>query len=201
MLDILWPSEHVGNHRKCNLNVAGALVNAPNIVIQSRQPPSCTISISRWAHYLHNEISCRCRSKQLFVFKYARNTPRGEKHKLFYNFCLQICKKHSKRRETQNPSSFATFLFKYAYQTHQEERNTNSKLWCLSLVGNADQMLAPITLPCSTFTCVLPLPFLLQHYCTILCFTIAVFAQTFLHSEMLTYAPYFLLQTYRRRLA
>ena len=99
MLDILWPSEHVGNHRKCNLNVAGAHVNAPNIVIQSRQPPSCTISISRWAHYLHNEISCRCRSKQLFVFKYARNTPRGEKHKLFYNFCLQICKKHSKRKK------------------------------------------------------------------------------------------------------
>ena len=101
-------------------------------------------------------------------------------------------------------------------ETQQEEKNENSKLfcnfcfqirgkkhklWCLSLVGNADQMLAPITLPCSTFTCVLPLPFLLQHYCTILCLTVAVFARTFLHSEMLTYTPYFLLQTYWRRLA
>ena len=62
-------------------------------------------------------------------------------------------------------------------------------------------MLAPITLPCSTFTCVLPLPFLLQHCCTILCLTVTVFAGIFLHSEVLTYTHILLLQTYWRRMA
>ena len=36
---------HVSKHRKCNLSRSGAHVNAPNIVIQSHQLCSCTISI------------------------------------------------------------------------------------------------------------------------------------------------------------
>ena len=158
MLDILWPSEHVGNHRKCNLNVAGALVNAPNIVIQSRQPPSCTISISRWAHYLHNEISCRCRSKQLFVFKYARNTARGEKHKL--QALLQLlCS--SKRKETQTPSFGVWVLWV-----------TQTRCWLRLLCPVRHSRVSYRYHFCSSTiaqSCVLRLQFLHKHSCTVKC--------------------------------
>ena len=178
MLDILWPSEHVGNHRKCNLNVAGALVNAPNIVIQSRQPPSCTISISRWAHYLHNEISCRCRSKQLFVFKYARNTPRGEKHKLFYNFCLQICKKHSKRRKTQTQALLPLLCSSKRKETQTQSFGvwvlwvTQTRCWLRLLCPVRHSRVSYCYHFCSSTiaqSCVLRLQFLHEHSWTVKC--------------------------------
>ena len=111
----------------------------------------------------------------IFVFKYARNTARGEKHKL--QALLQLlCS--SKRKETQTPSFGVWVLWV-----------TQTRCWLRLLCPVRHSRVSYRYHFCSSTiaqSCVLRLQFLHEHSCTVKCWNI----------------PHiFLLQTYWRRIA